>query len=187
MRRTTGAGRPSRSRKASIPAETSFTPRPPPSCSENWEPNPARPIFPGSRTVNSAEAISSECAPKDKFGLSQPSTLCKCQKLEEALLPADFRRSLTLQVVTQLGESLITTHHGLALLPRASLVPHRVTGALPDGLPLPLRDRCHDVQHESPGGGAGVERLGHRYQRHAAPASICVCSRLTVNTGLQIR
>jgi hypothetical protein len=61
--------------------------------------------------VNSAEAISSEGALKDKFGLSQPSALRKCQKLEEALNPlagmgevifeflADFRRSLTLQVV----------------------------------------------------------------------------------------
>ena len=75
----------------------------------------------------SAEAISSECALKDKFGLSQPSALRKCQKQEEALnslaamgevifeLQADFRRSLTLQVVVQLGEKLITAHHGLAL------------------------------------------------------------------------
>jgi len=70
--------------------------------------------------VNSAEAISSEGALKDKFGLSQPSALRKCQKLEEALNPmgevifefmADFRRSLTLQVVID-GRGKRTTGSG---------------------------------------------------------------------------
>ena len=46
-----------------------------------------------------------------------------------------------------------------------ALGPHdgqRFRGPLPDRLALPLADRAHDVENETPGRGARVDVIGHR-------------------------
>jgi hypothetical protein len=125
--------------------------------------------------VNSAEEISSECALRVPEAGRGTDPLAAMGDVIFELL-ADFRRSLTLQVVTQLGENLITAHHGLALLPRLRLclIASRVRS------PMASRSHCETVammfSTSLPAAEAGIERLGHRYQRHAAPPASCVCS-----------
>ena len=45
-----------------------------------------------------------------------------------------------------------------------ALVAQSVARAFADGFAFPLAHGRHNVQHQPPGSGAGVERLGNRYQ-----------------------
>ena len=51
------------------------------------------------------------------------------------------------------------------------LVAHRVARALTNGLTLPLLDRRHDINHQPASRRSGVERLGHRDERHPASSA----------------